>query len=59
MAGSFSIRYFPFAKQQKNPQNHWVSGLRPSFGILTGSVSETLCFQIFIIPDNGESPETQ
>jgi hypothetical protein len=45
-------------------QNHWVSGLCPSSGILksrkvnaweTDTVSETICFVDFIIPDDGRS----
>jgi hypothetical protein len=57
-----------------NIQNHWLSGLYPLFGILNTkkhNVSEhecscislfpspeTLCFLVFRIPDNGQSPMT-
>jgi hypothetical protein len=49
-------------------QNYWVFGLRPSSNVLdsrehnvseTGSVSETLCFLVSRIPDDGQSPKTQ
>jgi hypothetical protein len=62
-----------------NIQNHWLSGLHPSFGILNTKKKkktmfqkmnllaypssphpkETLCFLVFRIPDDGQSPETQ
>jgi hypothetical protein len=47
---------------------YWVSGLCPSSGIIntrnhsvseTGSVTETLIFIVFIIPDDGKSRESQ
>jgi hypothetical protein len=55
-------------KQPCSTQNYWVSGLCSSSGILNtrkhnvseiGSVFETLCFLIFRILDDGQSPETQ
>jgi hypothetical protein len=51
-----------------NTQNYWVSGLCPLSRILntrkqnisgTGSVSKTLCFVVFRILDDRQSPETQ
>jgi hypothetical protein len=51
-----------------NTQNYWVSGLRPSSGILntrkrnisgTDPVSETFFFLVFRIPEDRRSPETQ
>jgi hypothetical protein len=49
-------------------QNSWVFGLLPSSDILgtrkhdvseTGSVSETLCFLVPRISEDGKSPKTQ
>jgi hypothetical protein len=58
-----------------NIWSHWVSGLRASSGIMNtrkrnvsgegkteiqlDSFSETLCFLVFRIPKDGESPESQ
>jgi hypothetical protein len=51
-----------------NAQNYCVFGLSISSGILesrkhnvseTGSVSETSCFLLSRIPDDGQSPNTQ
>jgi hypothetical protein len=51
-----------------NTQNYYVFGLCPSSGILenrkhnvseTDQVSETLCFLVFRITDDGQSPRPQ
>jgi hypothetical protein len=64
----FILRILRILKMMYNAQNYWVSGLRPSSGILgtgkqnvseTASVSETLRFLVFRIPDEGQSPEAQ
>jgi hypothetical protein len=57
-----------------NTQNHWLSGLHPSFGILNTKKQnvlenestcisifpspETLCFLVFKIPNDAQSPMT-
>jgi hypothetical protein len=64
----FILRIWNILTMTYNTQNYWVSRLCPSSGIPgtgkeniseTGSVSETLRFLVFRIPNEGQIPETQ